>query len=225
MPIPTNTNHFERSLAREEVYKTLRGWIVEGELKAGEILRDQDLGTALGVSRTPVREALRRLEDEGMVETALNRWTRVTSLDLDEACRIYPVIWTLESLALNQAEKNLGPNELEQMEAINQELNQALEKGSGSEVARTDAAFHQVFINCSNNPELIKILDVLKAKIQRLEKAYFSNNELARESVEEHAAILTALNHNDFIKAAEAIKANWEGSLKRILAGKQQILE
>ena len=103
MPLPRIAKKMSRTLARDEAYEKLRGWIIAGRLCPGETLRDQDIATALGVSRTPVREALRRLEDEGLVETALNRWTRVASLDLEEAAETYAVVEALELLALELA--------------------------------------------------------------------------------------------------------------------------
>ena len=76
MPLPFKTKPFNRSSMREEVYKMLLTWILEGEFRPGEKLLDKDLAESMGVSRTPVREALRRLEDKGLVESSANRWTR-----------------------------------------------------------------------------------------------------------------------------------------------------
>jgi DNA-binding GntR family transcriptional regulator len=77
MPVPPAANKLEKSLMRDDVYSRLRDWIITGTLEPGEKLRDADLAEQLGVSRTPVREALRRLEDEGLIETKQNAWTRV----------------------------------------------------------------------------------------------------------------------------------------------------
>ena len=82
MPIPESGPKNSRRLARDDAYNKLRGWIIDGTLKPEEGLHDQHIAALLGVSRTPVREAC-RLEDEGLVETALNRWTRVAPLDLN----------------------------------------------------------------------------------------------------------------------------------------------
>ena len=99
MPIPYDAKQLNRSLMRDEVYSTLLQWIMEGELRPGEKLLDTELAENLGVSRTPVREALRRLEDKALVEAAANRWTRVTKITVDAAELIYPIIWSLEPLA------------------------------------------------------------------------------------------------------------------------------
>jgi DNA-binding GntR family transcriptional regulator len=103
MPLPESELQMPRTRARDAAYGRLLGWIIEGTLQPGEILRDQDIASAFGVSRTPVREALRRLEDEGFVETSLNRWTRVTPLDSGKSLESYTIIEALELLALELA--------------------------------------------------------------------------------------------------------------------------
>ena len=105
MPIPESGPKISRTLARDDAYNKLRGWIIDGTLKPEEVLHDQHIAALLGVSRTPVREALRRLEDEGLVETGgWNRWTRVQlPLDLNRAAEIYAIIEVLEVLAFKQA--------------------------------------------------------------------------------------------------------------------------
>ncbi|WP_022667480.1 GntR family transcriptional regulator [Desulfospira joergensenii] len=80
MPLPANNNPIERPSIREEVYKKLLTWIMEGVLKPGEKIVDKELALHMGVSRTPVREAIRRLEDQDLVESAANRWTRISKI-------------------------------------------------------------------------------------------------------------------------------------------------
>ena len=84
MPLPSNNRPILRPSIREEVYDTLLSWIMDGVLKPGEKILDKDLASHLGVSRTPVREALRRLEDKHLVESAANRWTRISPILSDE---------------------------------------------------------------------------------------------------------------------------------------------
>ena len=126
MPIPVKTRPFNRSFMREEVYNTLLGWIMEGELRPGEKLLDKVLAESMGVSRTPVREALRRLEDKGLVESAANRWTRVSEVSIDEPVKIYPIIWTLEELAVSEAIGKMSGADFTAMEKANDKLRGAL---------------------------------------------------------------------------------------------------
>ena len=100
----------------DEVYAALLEWIVDGTLGPGERVRDKELAEALGVSRTPVREALQRLEDAGLVETSASRWTRVASLDVAQAEQVYPVVWSLEALAVELAGRDLSDEDLCEME-------------------------------------------------------------------------------------------------------------
>lgn len=74
---------------RDEVYRTLRNWIITGKLKPETKLKDKDLSETLGISRTPIREALLRLEDDGLVITKANRWTLVAPIELKEAENLY----------------------------------------------------------------------------------------------------------------------------------------
>ncbi|MGF1471744.1 MAG: GntR family transcriptional regulator [Rubrobacteraceae bacterium] len=201
---------------REEVYEMLRELIVDGTLKPSEKMRDKELAGALGVSRTPVREALRRLEDEGLVESAANRWTRVSSVDISEAKSIYPIIWSLEALAISLAESRIGGAEIEEMAEINARLERALSKRKAVEASESDRAFHEVFVRRSGSEDLIKILNELKMRLRRLEVLYFGGCVVAGKSVAEHEEILEALRSKDYVWAAAAVEANWKESLKRI---------
>ena len=218
MPIPEQVQKFKRPLAREEVYTTLQTWIVEGVYQPGETIRDQDLADALGVSRTPVREALQRLQDEGFVETATNRWTRVATLDLDEVRHLYPIIWTLEMLAISLAQNRLSPKELEGMREANIRLQEALTNKDAIAASKADYEFHQVFISQSSNPDLMRILHEVKIRLRWLEVIYFRELIVAIQSIKEHEAILDALEKELYEQAAQAIKTNWEESLKRVLS-------
>jgi len=216
MPIPSKTIPFNRSIIREEVYNTILTWIMEGELRPGEKLLDKELANHLGVSRTPVREALRRLEDKGLVETAANRWTRVTEVSIKEPEKIYPIIWTLEELAVSQAMENLTELEFKAMEQANKELSQALKKEKPVEASQADYRFHDVFIKSSGNVHLTDILQDLKIKSRRIEVTYFEGCACAKHSVDEHCRILDALCKSDTALAQSLLRTNWQSSLKRL---------
>ena len=119
MPIPQKAKPVNRSIMREEVYETLLKWIMEGVLRPGEKIVDTELAENLGVSRTPVREALRRLEDKELVEAAAGRWTRVAEITIDEAALIYPIIWKLEELAVDLAAAQLNEADFSRMAQAN----------------------------------------------------------------------------------------------------------
>src|SRR5579884_872618 len=118
----TTIQKLESASLRERVYATLRDAIVSGELAPGARLRDQELAGSLGVSRTPVREALQRLEDEGLVETSPRASTRVAPLDARAARDAFPVVAALHALATRYAVRRLTPADIARMRAANERL-------------------------------------------------------------------------------------------------------
>lgn len=219
MPVPRQTKKLSKTLMRSEVYADLRAWIIDGTLKPGEKLKDAELAEALGVSRMPVREAFLRLEDEGLVETSANRWTRVAYVDVGQAKRIYPLVIALEDLALSLAAPRLGDAEISKMKGFNDELSAALDGGRAVDASEADGRFHAVFVDAADNPELATILDNLKAKLRRLEVAYFDGCMVADRSVVEHNQLLEALGKGELERASEVLEANWRGSLNRLVEG------
>lgn len=214
MPLPQSEIRLSRTLARDEAYEKLRDWIVQGTLRPAEVLRDQEIARSLGVSRTPVREALRRLEDEGLVETALNRWTRVAPLDLRKSVEIYGIIEALEVLALESAQ--LTPQHLKDMSIANEAMRKAIQRKDASAALRADEVFHGVWVGQCGNGELWLLLGQLKAKVRRVELAYWDRAVQADESYREHAAILKALEKGSRRTAIAALKQNWQGSMERL---------
>ncbi|MFL5758629.1 MAG: GntR family transcriptional regulator [Thermomicrobiales bacterium] len=217
MSEPNATVAIKRTLAREHIYAELRDLILSGSLAPGERLHDLELADRLGVSRTPVREALRRLEDEGLVQTSPNRWTRVSPLDMNDARNLYPIIWKLEPLALQLAVDALDDAELEAMERANQRLAAALEANEAAAASSADVEFHQIFIDRCDNPALIAIIGDAKAKLSRIELHHFA--QLASPAaVAEHAVVLSALELGDFAAASAALEANWQNAERRLFS-------
>lgn len=204
-----------RGLLREDVYRHLRDAIINGSYQPGERVRDVDLAEELAVSRTPVREALRRLEDEGLIETWANRWTRVSQIDTAEAERIYPIIWTLERLALSEIE-TFPADGLAELEAANARLREGLHGKDPVQASEADRDFHQALVDAAENPEIARISHELKTRLRRLEIHYFGGSLLAERSVLEHQAIMDALASGDHQAAGEAVEQNWRNSLTRL---------
>ena len=215
MPIP-QIKILNRTFIRDDVYQSLREWIVGGELEPGEKLRDKELAAQLGVSRTPVREALRKLENEGLVETSANRWTKVTAITIQDAERIYPIIQKLEELALTLAFPKMSAQHIQRMQKVNDKLKAELNSNNTQAATIADVAFHQVFIDAADNPELSTILGQLKTKYQRIDLAYFSDAKLLLASFEEHQKLITALKAKDFESACQTLASNWLASIKRL---------
>lgn len=225
MPVPENSKPINRFSMREEVYNTLLDWIMEGILRPGEKVLDKDLAERLGVSRTPVREAIRRLEDKGLIESAANKWTRVARVSIEEPKKFYPIIWTLEELALEQGLATLDEEDFELMESLNTKIAKAVDDGDAIAASLADTEFHNVYIEKSGNQHLIDILQDLKIKFRRVEVTYFDGSACAMVSIEEHAAILDALKHRDLEGAKSIVRKNWVNSLARLQEIERELLE
>ncbi|KXZ13213.1 GntR family transcriptional regulator [Bacillus nakamurai] len=206
----------KRTIMRDEVYHTLRNWIITGKLMPETKLKDKELSETLGISRTPIREALLRLEDDGLVITKANRWTLVAPIELKEAENFYSIVWTLEKLALQKSLPHMTPAVIQELKQLNENLLQTMKDGDKMAILEADNAFHHHIILLADNPELHKLLVSLKVKIQRMEIRYFSEDDALTRSYNEHADIISAIEKQDAAAALEAIEANWKNSLKRL---------
>ena len=214
MPIPQKQT-VQRTFIRDDVYHSLKNWIINGILEPGEKLKDKELAAQLGVSRTPVREGLQKLEDEGLVETSPNRWTRVTPISLEDIEHIYPILLSLETLALKIAFSNLNDAHVKKMRALNHEFKRLLAMGDPQAVVEVDTEFHNVFITAAGNTELENILRNLKSKYKRIELAFFTMAPIFQTSYDEHEQLVDAIENNDLALALKALTQNWEASAAR----------
>jgi DNA-binding GntR family transcriptional regulator len=214
MPIP-DTLPLEKRLFREDVYSTIQNWIIDGTLEPLEKIRDTDLATQLGVSRTPIREALRRLEDEGLIETKVNAWTRVSGVDKSLASHVYPILRLLEPLALELSFSHLEAIDFKQMKTLNKAVQQNLVAANAKGAALEDTALHSLWTGRCDNPELLRILADLKTNHIRLEIHYWRGGKAASKSVLEHQKIIAALESKDLAAAKRELEAHWTRALAR----------
>jgi DNA-binding GntR family transcriptional regulator len=214
MPLPEAVAVARVSL-RNEAYTHLRDWILDGTLAPGEPLRDEALAEVLGMSRTPVREALQRLEDDGLVVTTANRRTTVSPVSLNEAREIFAIVATLEELGLQLAISRLDAVAFMAMRQANTELAAALAAEDAGIALTADTAFHSVFIERSGNHELVTILAELKYKMRRIERAFWGSADRSA-SVVDHEELIGAMERSDLAVAQRVLKRNWERGLRWI---------
>jgi len=205
----------QRTFAREEAYLRLRKWILEGTLPPGKQLRDKELAEQLGVSRTPIREALLRLEDEGLVQTKPNRSTLVSSIDFHSAFHLYSIVWTLERLSLSQAIGSITDEHIQTMIEANERFLEKMKSHDRLSALEADHDFHSVYVSLSGNPELEKIIYDIKNKLKRLDLYYFDKIKDAALSYKEHQQIIEALKKRDLARAIDAVENNWRSSFSR----------
>jgi DNA-binding GntR family transcriptional regulator len=198
----------QRSSLREQVYEVVLQAIVNADFPPGHQIRDLDIARSLGVSRTPVREALQRLVDEGLVETAPGAATRVTPIDVDAVRNIYPNVGALHALAVRLGAARIGRSELEELTRTNDAFAAAVAKRQIVAALAADDAFHGIVIRAARNPELERALDRLMPHIRRLQLAQFGS-EPARLSIRQHKAIVTAFRRDSVDDAMQTMEENW----------------
>lgn len=208
MPVPSTRGLHQRSLLRDDVYRSLRDAIVRGDLQPGEKLRDAELSDWLGVSRTPIREALLRLERTGLVIATPGRLTIVAPENDDAVRHAQQVAAELHALAIRLAAPLLTAQELSEMERANQALQSALDQALAQEAIDADDAFHNVAVQASGNPLIAEHLESVTATLRRREFLHFGSLTAA-DSPSQHALIITALRESDADRAAELTRQNW----------------
>jgi DNA-binding GntR family transcriptional regulator len=208
MPVPTQKGEPARTLLRDQAYARLRDAILDGTLEPGEQLKDAELSDWLGLSRTPIREALARLEDHGLVETAPNRYTRVAPLTARDARDAFPVVAALHALAASLGVPRIADGEVAAMRVANEEFAAALRTGNVDRAVAADDRFHAVLVHASANREVARSLERLMPKVRWLEQARFGSLA-GRRSVEQHRRIVALCAARQTAEAAEAVRENW----------------
>lgn len=208
MPIPTDSPVPHRTLLRDDVYRSIRDAIVRGQLAPGEQLRDQELGAWLQVSRTPVREALQRLAQAGLVVAQPGKMTQVAPEDPELIVSARQIAAELHALAVSLAFDSLTEADLAAMEAANARLRDALITGDAESAISADDDFHEVALHRSGNPLIPDHLEVVTATLRRAEFLHFDSVR-GSASPDQHAEIIAAIRTRDSDRAVELTRANW----------------
>jgi DNA-binding GntR family transcriptional regulator len=209
MPVPTSPSPLRPSLLRESVHDRLRDAIVDGTLAPGEVVRDTELAAWLGVSRTPVREALLRLGDTGLVRSAPGRSTVVAEIDLAEVREAHAVVVAMHRLAVAEAAARLTAGDLDRMRQANERFAAAIDAGDTDAALTADDDFHRVAVEVSGNRALATVLDQFTPVVRRLERRRFASHAGA-ESVDLHARLVEACASGDAQAAADVAFRTWQ---------------
>ena len=208
MPVPRARDAVKRQLLRDTAYEALCSAILDGTLVPGEHLHDGELCAWLGLSRTPVRGAISRLEDEGLVETAPQRFTRVRPLQPQEVRNLFPVLAVLQALAAELAVPRLEAAHHEALGAANDAYVRALIARDPKAAEAADERFHGVFVEVAANPEIERVLDNLAPRLRWMRRAH-GQALGGRRSVAQHQAIIARTARGDAPGAASATRENW----------------
>jgi DNA-binding GntR family transcriptional regulator len=199
----------EHSSLADRAYAMLLDAIVSGQLPPGHRLRDKEVAEQLGVSRTPVREALRRLEDEGLVETARNAFTRVAPVRPDRIADAFPVVAALHGLATRLGVPALSKRDVARLERHDAERAAALRNGDVLEAIEADDRFHGVLLHAAGNAEIERLLARVMPHIRRLDLLHFSALSERADTDEGHADIIEACRRGDAWGAAQLVEQNF----------------
>lgn len=221
MPVPERREAVERHLLRDTAYSALRDAIVDGTLVPGEVLHDDELCSWLALSRTPVRAALARLCDDGLVEMAPQRYTRVAPLTRADVRDSFPVLAVIHGLATELAVPRLTGRDMAMLEQENLAFVAALRERDAGAAYAADERFHDVFVSAAENREVGRVLQRLTPRLRRLERQ-LPGALLGRRSVAQHEAIIARARAGEAAGAASAARENWMtlgALLDRSLAG------
>lgn len=198
----------KKEMLSSQVYRALKEMIADYRFSPGSRLNVEELAKEFGVSRTPIWEAVRRLEQEGLLKNVPNRGVFMIEMTLPMALGLYQVREVLEGLAGKLAAQNIDDKQLRKMEKCLEALGKVVEQGDPIGYSRLDFNFHALIYEASGNPFLQEILESIKNKMRPL--VPLSKAFLAR-GYEEHKKVLEALRSKDPEKAKEALLEHNQG--------------
>jgi DNA-binding GntR family transcriptional regulator len=208
MPVPRKAEAPARRLLRDDAFTAIRAAIVDGTLLPEERLVDAELSEWLGVSRTPIREALARLDAAGLVQTRPGRYTIVSPLDVRSMKDAQAVAAAMHELAMRDAVPVLRPEHVDAMRTANERFGSALRDGDVDAAIASDDDFHGVAVQACANAAVKAVLDQYTPVLRRMERARFGSLT-GRSSVSQHARIADLAEVGDAEGAAREARLNW----------------
>ncbi|WP_026766295.1 GntR family transcriptional regulator [Selenomonas ruminantium] len=202
---------------REVVCESLREAIRSGVLKPGERIMEIQLAEELGVSRTPVREAIRKLELEGYVVMMPRRGTYVASMSIRDINEIFEIRTALESLSNGLAADHITDDELEHLQRLLVIIGGYIKEGNIEKIVETDIEFHDLLYHAARNERLVGIISNLRDQLTRFRTLSMSYPGRLEETLEEHRLIVDAIASGDRKAASRAAERHMENSEKTLL--------
>lgn len=200
MPIPSGAAAVDRSLLRDDVYRRLRDAIVDGTFTPGEQLKDGELADWLGVSRTPVREAILRLGASGLVVALPGRSTTVSAIDARAVRDARDVIAAMHELAVREMAGRLSEDDVDRMRDANRRFAQAIASGDVGAALDSDEELHRIPVEALGNHALEAVLEQFEPVVRRAERLRFSRD--GHLSVELHEQLIELLAAGEVQRAA-----------------------
>lgn len=178
---------------REIVYEELKLLILTGKISPGMRLMEEELAEDMGVSRTPIREAIRKLEKEGLITIEPRRGAYVSQISTKDMVEILEVRQNMEGLAAELAAQRMSEEDKEKLGNIAKAYEEAVAAGDMAEMIRCDTAFHHIIVEATQNKILIQMVEQLQEMVLRFRYIYYDNFKRAEQMLSEHQAIYEAI--------------------------------
>ena len=195
---------------RDVVFNKLRDEILYGRLKPGERLMEIQISERLGVSRTPVREAIRMLEQEGLVDMYPRRGAQVSGITEKALEDVLEARKTLETFTVNVACSRITKKQLDELIAANEDFKETIRMGDAAKIAGADVRFHNIIIEAAGNTKIAETLNNLKEQLFRYRYAYLTASTDHYHLAREHDMLVDAIERGDSDLAVEIIKMHIE---------------
>lgn len=182
---------------RDIVFENLRNAILEGDLKAGKRLMEVQLAEQLGVSRTPIREAIRKLELEGLVVMLPRKGAYVANMSFKDLIDVLEIRASLEGLAAYLAAERRRDEDIVELERVAKEFEKSVRETDIDNVLKKDIEFHEKIFLMANNKKLYHLITSLWEQVHRFRVTYVSNYDASLSLVDEHNKILEAIKSGD----------------------------
>ena len=203
-----------RSL-KAQVYDYLRDEMAKGGLQPGEFLDLNELASRLGVSRTPLREALLHLESQGFVTILPRRGFKLNELTLDDIRHFYEIIGALEAAALRAVGYNLGPADFARMRTLDAAMTEAVAARDFDRYYEANLAFHDVYLQRSDNARLVAHVHLLKRRLYDWPRRETMMQAWEQHSVVEHEEFLALLERGNIEAAADHVQhVHWSFTMQ-----------
>ena len=202
---------------RGKVFHKIRDDILKGRYRQNEAMKELKISKELGVSRTPVREALRQLELEGLVTIIPNKGAVVSGINAKDIADIYAIRSLIEGLCAEWASANITEEQLDELEEIVFLSEFHLKKGHIEQLYELDNKFHEMLYEASQSKILRHVLSDFHHYVQRVRKTSLSSAERAQKSINEHKAILEALRNKDSDAARSLTNVHVQNTSKNVI--------
>ena len=202
---------------RDVVFNTLRQAILTGELKPGERLMEIHLANRLGVSRTPIREAIRKLELEGLVTMIPRRGAEVAQITEKSMSDVLEVRRAMDALCAELACERISDEEIKDLKAACDNFERAVRSKDAKKIAQADVELHDIIVKATGNSRLVQLINNLSEQMYRYRYEYIKDASQHSRLIEEHRIIYESIVRKDKVTASQAAKMHIDNQEKAIM--------